>query len=283
MTVGKSTSFLGDIVHAAIQFDYCLQHPRSLILADKYLLRTGNQSQSLGGFMPARSPSLLLSNSTEPQADMLRTALSTGRPNEYLKPDILDVTQKDVYEIKPWTQAGDGLLQLTDYLIRGLIRVAMGDAAAARLLQSLEPTSLRPSGSVFMPGTWEPRMCYIILLDQMTSLTIQVERPVPGLILYSVFTRKRPTDETAGARTQVGALIVGGAVLAVALSIAIAPEAFGLGVGAEAGAALEGIVGASDAAAEAGAAGDAEAMLAEVLAPLEDPDTSRRSCARKRR
>jgi len=137
-----STQQTGNEVERIIQADYILQHPGHIVLMDTFIWDTALQAwTALGGtFDQDRVKNLLTS--------------TTGSQN---KPDICDLTSREVFEIKPFRKVFLGLAQLyLKYLVPLNVGI-FGYATAKAILDSIDPTgavtaAVSTSEKPFLPG-----------------------------------------------------------------------------------------------------------------------------------
>jgi hypothetical protein len=112
-----SDKLIGDVVHEHLQWTY-LNH---LQLASHAIVSEESRRVSyfVGGAPGARPISIpfweLVTKNPEPEA-INSLAFSLGSPNWHLRPDIVDISSKQIFEIKPIRSVHKGVLQLWRYV-----------------------------------------------------------------------------------------------------------------------------------------------------------------------
>jgi hypothetical protein len=138
-----STQETGNIVEVIIQADYVLQHPGHEVLIDLDIWNSVlSKWTPLGG---------------TPQLDQIKNLLTSPATSRQFKPDICDLTSREIFEIKPFRKVFLGLAQL---YIRYLVPLNVGlygFTLAKAILESINaagqvtisvPTTVKP----FLPG-----------------------------------------------------------------------------------------------------------------------------------
>jgi hypothetical protein len=147
---------IGKLVHLRVQEDYRLSHPRNLVVAERAVYQAS-----------ARTTIGRLAKGGDRRFAVLEFALGTALRSR-LRPDIIDFTLGEIYEIKPRRQAALGVVQLAGYV-----------AAYNAAIGSLGLPPLREGTS------WIPLRTYPVPPDKV-AVTFMVPG-LPGLILYDVF------------------------------------------------------------------------------------------------
>lgn len=182
-----SNSPAGNLAHALIQADYLRQFPQRKVLIDTRFRLPGN-----GRYLTPLDPL-----NPDPDAEAVLQALELGR-TQPSQPDILDLTTRQVYEIKPLNQFLQGICQLFSNYLLPLNASLLTELIARQMLATLSPQTGLPAGwsnptnvpasDLWTPGTeWTPVPFYPVPPD----LYIWVVRPLPGLVLYKYVWRRR--------------------------------------------------------------------------------------------
>jgi hypothetical protein len=174
-----STQATGNYVERIIQADYVLQHPDNDVLMDHSVWNKRRMRWSpLGG---------------TPEQDRIREWLTSAATGRQYKPDILDLTSREVFEIKPLRSVFRGLAQL---YVRYLIPLNVGEfgfTLAKSLLESLDGAgnaTISTPKDPYLPGVDFRTPRFYPLLNGGWVLVLLV---APGVIGYEVMAQQPRT------------------------------------------------------------------------------------------
>lgn len=239
-----NTSYIGQVAHSVIQAHYCMTHPGHELLIDSWLLQLNNNVTNVLDIFPSTLDSMLLKGSTADIAETLRKGLLGNTAGTFKQPDILDVDERQVYEIKPAKSIGRGLVQVFGYLLTLNTHILQNASAAESLLKNQTTAggfNNTGNGNVFLPGyAWQPSPFYEVPLSTTETLVIIAARPVPGIIVYNTYVARTPKGQSIGSVLGVCTVALGLVALTVLLApevavaaVAIAAEDAAIGTGAE--------------------------------------------------
>jgi hypothetical protein len=198
----RKTSSDGNLAHLCIQLHYFLQHQGNVMIFGQWVA----EDEWIGSADRER-----VDASTNPLLGIVKKALvGVGKLKE---PDILDMTTREVYEIKPATSGVRGLWQLYLRYLFPLNAQLFGGTFAAALLSGLTlggGVSATLAQKPFLPGyTWQPSPFYVLPPARL----MVAFRPAPGLIVYEIFdtgsvTNNGEVPEYSKMKDEVGSRII---------------------------------------------------------------------------
>jgi hypothetical protein len=227
----RFTQKVGNVVHTLMQAHYWLTHPNDVLMFEDFIVAGPNLLATIWQAGTWKAPYDFM--------PLLRAALmSSPRPGQDTgstkRPDILNLTQAHIYEIKPIAQAQDGVRQVAGYYQR------LSPDMPNLHLAGLAPTDWRPFPVYYAGGTT------MVLAEVFAPGVITYQRigtPVPvtnPLRFWSEEKQKHLERQAARAHAYgtvalVAACFVGCLVLAAALVPAAIAAGAAIGGGASAG------------------------------------------------
>lgn len=191
-----STPQLGNQVHRILQHHYQISHPQNCVLTEA---RFSGPCAS-GGTL--RSAAYTGANV---DLGIWAFALGTGLGSQR-RPDVVDLTTREVWEIKPRNEITEGLLELWgEYILPANSTIDNYNSLRSSTADWLDP---------YRPGNlWKPNSYYLVN-DHMVAW---IHAEIPGIWYYDIF------DLTRVRRTVPGVNPVGMLVFVLALVLLFDP------------------------------------------------------------
>jgi hypothetical protein len=167
---------VGNSAHRFLQIAYVIEHPSHAVLCERrlYFGAPGWRQRTVMDVAVADPTGPPRPNCFTADLITVDAAFKTAAGG-YLRPDILDLTTRELFEIKPVEEAAEGLAQLEESLLAFNALVA-----SYRLLPANPAADLLKTVRPIVPGLWiPPRVVYVGRGD-----VVYAWLQAPGLILY---------------------------------------------------------------------------------------------------
>jgi hypothetical protein len=209
----------GQLAHQIIMAEYWEAHQGHDIIFDTHIWDAGTESLQYLSDVAAGNARIAA----------VRDALVSTVTNAVGQPDILDLSDSTVYEIKPITQIYEGAAQLGGRYLYFLNAVVFGSTKLSeQLIAALlpgggsswpPPTKFQP----YMPGMWRPLPITPLPDGRLMATALAA----PGVIVYQIFgERKKGENSPSEAELKLIETFALAALAAIAAgNLAIAPDA----------------------------------------------------------